>query len=54
MHIASKYTYSFRLHNNTYTVWRKILTGEIVTNGHMENFDEKIIDEFHNVNAHIY
>ena len=24
-----------------YTVWRKILTGEILTNGHLENFDEK-------------
>jgi len=37
-----------------YTVWRKILTGEILTNGHVENFDENFFDEFHNVNAHIY
>jgi len=22
-------------------------------NGHVENFDKKIFDEFHNVNAHI-
>jgi len=28
--------------------------GKIVTNGHIENFDEKKVDEFHNVNAHIY
>jgi len=30
-------------------VGRKILTGEILTNGHMENFDEKIFDVFHNM-----
>jgi len=25
-----------------------------LTNGHLENIDEKNFDEFHNVNAHIY
>ena len=28
--------------------------GKILTNGHLENFDEKNFDEFYNVNAHIY
>jgi len=37
-----------------YTVWRKILTGEILTNGQVENFDENFFDEFQNVNVHIY
>ena len=28
--------------------------GKILTNGHLENFDEKNFEEFHNANAHIY
>jgi len=30
------------------------LTGKILTNGHVENFDEKKFDEFHNASAYIY
>jgi len=32
----------------------KFWQGKIVMNRHMENFDEKKIDKFHNFNAHIY
>jgi len=32
----------------------KFWWGKILTNGHVENFDENFFDEFHNVNAHIY
>jgi len=33
-----------------YGFWR----GKFLTNGHLENFDKKYFDKFHNVNTHIY
>jgi len=36
------------------TVWRKILTGENCDKWEYGKFWRKKIDEFHNVNAHIY
>jgi len=42
----------FFLYNLPYGA--KFWRGKILTNEHVENFDEKNFDEFHNVNTHIY